>query len=186
MQQVTTIKSSVEDPSHLSMNKKISMLDSVRASKVIQSVAYQGEPIFSKKDLYDTYDILALLLRYLCIRENISMDLFEDRHRLMATQTFMSSNKRSYDFNNKKRSLMQKRVSWELIEKFCQIVGYDIIDVSMQLSNRETGEVFTVSKSDVTRCIKEKELPHVSILENEQAAEANKNADATVFRNESE
>lgn len=163
------MEGSIADPQHLSMAQKISMIDSSNANQIVKASTKQGTAIFTKKDLYATYDTLALLLRYLCIHEDISMQLFEERHRLMAQQTLMSANKRSYDFSNKKRSLMQPRVSWELLERFCQIMGYDILDVSMCMSNRNTGEVLTISKAEIMRLLTEPTLPHVSIAENEQA-----------------
>lgn len=168
IKEITTM-ADIEDPQHLSMAQRISMIKPTTANQVVKASVKQGTAIFSKDDLYTTYDTLALLLRYLCIREQISMALFEERHRLMAQQTLMSANKRSYDFSNKKRSLIQARVSWDLIEKFCQIMGYDILDISLNMSNRNTGEIFTISKSEIMKLLTDPELPHISIMENEQA-----------------
>lgn len=157
-------------PESVSMDERISSIDNKQAQQTIAMAQSVGTPLFTIDDLNNTRNVLALLVRYLILRDHITKEKFEERHGDMAKQTNMHINKQTYDRHNTYKSLMLPRITWDFVEKFFQIIGYDILDVTLTVYDRYKSEVSTISKSDVIKMI-EKPRESVSIMENEAAQE---------------
>lgn len=125
------------------------------------------QPIFRTDDLRGVAETLVLLARLFIIEAGITEEVFIQRHRELAQQTFMSSNKINYDRANTWRSLFQQKLTWNFLEKLIMVCGYDLIDVSLKLSSRKDGSILEIKKSDALEMIKDNpfqpglEIPHV-------------------------
>lgn len=133
----------------------LSRIDSTQYRQVVQASPSQGKPIFTINDLRTTVRPLAQIVRLLMIREGITEEKFRMYHRNMALQTYMATNNINYDRNNMSRAMTQQDVTWCFLEKLLAVCNYDLVDVTLTLSNRETGEVTTISKSDVQELVKD-------------------------------
>ena len=144
-------------------NDMLSRIDSKQLQNVMQGSPSQGTPIFTVEDLRTTVRPLAQLVRLFMIREGITKEKFAMFHRSMAMRTYMSTNNINYDRNNMSRAMTCQDVTWGFLEKLLGICNFDLVDVTLTLSNRETGEVSTISKSDVQELIKDNPY-HPSIV----------------------
>ena len=144
-------------------NDMLSRIDSKQLQTVVQGSPSQGTPIFTVEDLRTTVRPLAQLVRLLMIREGITKEKFTMLHRNMASRTYMATNNINYDRNNTGRAMACQDVTWGFLEKLLGICNFDLVDVTLTLANRETGEVTTISKSDVQELIKDNPY-HPSII----------------------
>lgn len=141
----------------------LATIDSSQFDQVVKGSPNNGRPIFTINDLRTTVRPLAQLVRLLMIRNGITEEKFRMFHRNMAMQTCMAANNINYDRNNTWRAMTQQDVTWCFLEKLLSVCNFDLVDISLTLVNRETGEVSTISKSDVQELIKDNPY-HPSIV----------------------
>ena len=154
------------------LSSMIQRIDPSVCNQVVQTAQKAGTPIFTTNDLRTTQHPLAQMIRMLVIRENITKETFEDKHRAMALQTCMTTNNMNYERNNMRRALIQPDITWNFLEKFLTVCGFDIIDVTVLLSNRQTGEVSTLKRSDVQDIIKDNPYhPNITLTRVNQVTE---------------
>lgn len=108
-----------------------------------------GTPFFVAEQLKESRHPLTLLVRYLFIREGVTLEDFVLRYRGMLETSGMSPTEVNYTRNNIKRSLKEPIVSWPRMEVACNICGYDISNVTIDLTKRDTGEMITVSLAEI-------------------------------------
>lgn len=128
-------------------------------SDMVQKAQDNGDPIFTLDSLRTTQQPLALILRLLFINHGITRKKFEQMHRKMAQESCMATNTMSYARNNMLRSLPQTDITWNFLEKICAVMGLDIKDMTLTLQKRDTGEVFTISKSEALDLVKDNPYP---------------------------
>lgn len=155
----------VTKPGSLDVNAMLSRIDPMQCNQVVKDAQNSGTPLFTVNDLRTTTHPLAQIVRLLLIRNNITREKFEALHRKMGMQTYMSANNMNYERNNMRRALAQGDITWNFLEKLLVVCGFDLTDVTLTLSNRETGEITTISRSDVQDLIKDNPY-HPSIILN--------------------
>lgn len=128
-------------------------------SDMVQKAQDNGDPIFTLDSLRTTQQPLALILRLLFINNHVTRKKFEQLHRKMAQESCMATNTMSYARNNMLRSLPQTDITWNFLEKICAVMGFNILDMTLTLQKKETGEVFTVSKSEALDLVKDNPYP---------------------------
>lgn len=138
----------------LSFAEMINNIDPNIYKNVVKQSQEQGTPIFTQADLKTTTHPLAQLIRMLFIRDNITLEKFQALHYDLAMRTFMSANNMNYERNNMKRSLMQNEITWNFFEKILMVLGYDLADITLQLFDKKSNQLDSISRSDVTNAIK--------------------------------
>ena len=128
---------------------------SVDPQKFEQAQMQRIQTLFKKDDLRGVAETLVLLARLFIIEAGITEDIFVQRHRELAQQTFMSANKINYDRANTMRSLFLNKITWNFLEKLIMVCGYDLVDVALKLSNRKDGTILEIKKSDALEMIKD-------------------------------
>ena len=154
----------------VAMEEKIKTIDKKAAKKATEAVLFPGTALFMENDLKDARNILALMIRYLVVRDHITEEKFIERHERLAMASNLHVNKRTYERYNTLKGLKNERLTWDFVEKFLQILGYRIVDMELTLRDECTKEVSFIRKSTILKML-DKPQHEVSIAENE-AAEA--------------
>ena len=145
------------DPNALVMDvtNVLKQINPVSLNCFVDNAQMIGDPIFTKHDLYTTYQPLARIMRLIFIEDRITKAKFDALHRQKLQESFMPTNQISYSKNNMIRTLTQPDITWNFFDKVMPVIGYNIIDVAITIQREDTKEVRTVSTSDVARIIKD-------------------------------
>lgn len=163
----------------VTLSQRLTEIDEKQAQETIERTEQVGTPFFTTNDLTNTKNILALLIRYLVIQENITREKFDILHEEMARVTYMPPTKKNWERHNTIKSLLSEKVTWDFVEKFCSVVGYDIQDVELTLARKRSEaldgqsvtdpvESLTIKLSDAVKIANQMDNVGItSVLQNE-------------------
>lgn len=135
----------------------LSHIDPAECEQAIAKSQNFGEPVFTVKDLGGTTFPIAILLRLLFLRENMTWEKFTTMHRNFALRTQMSANQINYSRNNLRRALQSPTAGWNNLEHWLNISGCEMIDLSLTFK-QPNGEIVTIRKSDADKLYQEYEM----------------------------
>lgn len=92
-----------------------------------------GEPVFTKKDIYETNDFLAKIVRMYFVDQNITYEYLKIMHQIYCESLCMLSSSINHDRNNFKRALVKPTMTKPFFERVFNILGVHIVDVSVTL-----------------------------------------------------
>lgn len=143
----------------IDISKMLHRINPHGVTEVVNRASMVGTPIFTINDLKTTQQPLALLVRLLFIQNNITKEKFEALHLKMAQETYMPTNRISYDKNNLLRSAIMPEITWNLFEKLMIVLGLNLQNITVTLQRMDTKEVFQISKDEVRELIKDNPYP---------------------------
>lgn len=148
----------------INVSEMLSKINPDQCRQLVSDVEKTGTPLFTTHDLRTTSQPLAQIARLFLIKNNITRERFESLHRKMGLSTYMSTNIMNYDRNNILRAMAQGNITWNFLEKLLIVCGFDLTDLTLTLTNQETGEVSSISRSDVQELIKDNPYhPNITI-----------------------
>jgi hypothetical protein len=123
-------------------------LDASVIKKTIEESKNTGETIFTAQNCTAATYPITKIMRLLCIKFDVTKDSFARSYENYALETGMSSNTISYSRNNLRKSLDKDDISWTSMERFLEVIGCELVEVSLTLRNTATNEIFTIKDKD--------------------------------------
>lgn len=113
------------------------------------------KPMFSPESLRSITNIPAMLIRIFVITKRIGQVAFNKRFRSYANYRKMNSTDANTARGNLKRAFTQPKdtMTWGAFENFINTMGYDILNTTVVMRHRETGEIVQISSSDKEKII---------------------------------
>lgn len=115
----------------------------------LEQLKAQSPKLFTEEEMFASSWHLDLILRKICVENNISVAYFDEKYRLYATLVLgMDSVKTSNNRSNLYKALKAGNITYKrFIEVACGVLGFEIKDLDISLTTK-TGKVqkFGLSK----------------------------------------
>jgi hypothetical protein len=112
-----------------------------------------GEPIFGINGLRDAKHPLARLLRIFLIEEKISLGELAERHNAELEKLGVNPSRVSSSLSNLKKSVMNPAPTFNNLRNTLFFCGYDLTNISLEITERQTGKVKVLSTKDIKQLI---------------------------------
>jgi hypothetical protein len=147
----------------MSDNKDIyalfAQIDGNKYRKAIEAPSKATDPMFTTKDILDSDDIIAKLVKDYFIKNNISERKFRDMHKRYEQRCGVRATKITNDANNLISTMKAgERITWrKFVEQILPALGQRLANVELTLVD-DNGNVTKTSLSDVRQRVS-KEFP---------------------------
>lgn len=128
------------------------------ALKTNFNVASGGEPVFEVKDLIETSNPIARLLRLIFLDKNITDKMLNEAHGESERATGKLLRDINTSRNNMLKALSKERMTVQQFERILDVLKLRILDLSYTIQDVNTGEIKMYSLSDVPTYLKEHDL----------------------------
>lgn len=125
------------------------------ALKTNFNVTAGGEPVFEGKELTETSNPIARLLRLIFLDKNITEKMLHDAHFESERATGKLLRDINTSRNNMLKALSKERMTVQQFERILDVLKLRILDLSYTIQDVNTGEIKTYSLSDVPKYLQE-------------------------------
>lgn len=107
-----------------------------------------GKLLFSEKDVMESSDMMARILRSYCVENKITSEQLVEQYRKYGEEIGLTQDQISQGIGNVRRAFTADDVTKKSFIKFCAIMNIDILGVAITLKNRD-GKIATYDLNTV-------------------------------------
>ena len=117
-------------------------IDQAQKHNRFKSLAKKGECMFTLKEAMDTLNPIARLFKMICIKKHVTEDELFDKHKLYCEEKLgIMPTQTNTDKHNLRKALAKPSMTVNVMAKLLEILGYNIVDISYTIMDKETGKI---------------------------------------------
>lgn len=133
--------------------------DAEPATTVFGGLSRKGQKIFNDDDLRAARSPLAQLVRLFLIELDMTWEELRSKHRERCLADRVQEPNISSSFGNLKKALYNPEPTLGFVARLFYVLGYDLTQIKLVITSRDTGEARTLSGDDVARRLTATEMP---------------------------
>lgn len=141
--------------------KILKSIDRERIGSLANKRKVTGKPIFTPDQVPEKASILTKILRYYMVKNNVTDAEWRVNYRCALINSDRPPLEISNAINNGLQGIHRPNVTWDSFGIGFSGANLDIVDVKIDLVNRTSGEIVSVSLSDANNYIRD-QLAHKS------------------------